>query len=412
MELPHIVAWQDQEPTGALGWLVIDSLVNGVCSGGLFMHEKATLVEVAELAQTMTIKNALQSPRIGGAKGGIRFDHRLPAAEGVLQRFLLAHRTYIENIWSTGADLNTDNATIHKIICENLKLASGFVSVGGLLSRMYGIESQAGVFYSRIQQPVSNYFTLGECATGHSIAFCIHKFCSPSSRVLIQGWGNVGRSVGYFLQTKGYAQVVGIIEKNYFIYAREGLNINRLLAIKQTLGDDLQRNLEAYLEEVAKEGYEIIRRSETQEEQAFLSTCLLKPADIFCPCATRYVITDRVSQVLKDHTFNNKNGCKPWVISGANNVFANKNLVFLLEKSGIAVLPEWLSNSGNTLAYNEILKLPYQIQSEEILATISGCLDRFIKKVSRECERRGTLLYETCYNAILKEIEIPVAQAV
>src|SRR5688572_29072277 len=104
------------------------------------MHLNTTLKEVADLAKAMSYKNTFQEQRIGGAKGGIKFDHTHPEAKNVLRRFLIDNKYYIENFWSTGSDLNTDNDFIHKIICQELHLPSGFVSVGKMLSRFYNIK--------------------------------------------------------------------------------------------------------------------------------------------------------------------------------------------------------------------------------------------------------------------------------
>ena len=74
--------WTDNL-TGRRGYLVVDRLVRGVCSGGLRMRAGCTLEEVAGLARGMTRKEALHydpdpapgtSPAryvpLGGAKGG------------------------------------------------------------------------------------------------------------------------------------------------------------------------------------------------------------------------------------------------------------------------------------------------------------------------------------------------------
>ncbi len=58
-ESPYLqVMWHDPV-TGRPGFLVIDRLVRGVCSGGLRMRAGCTLDEVAGLAAGMTAKEAL-----------------------------------------------------------------------------------------------------------------------------------------------------------------------------------------------------------------------------------------------------------------------------------------------------------------------------------------------------------------
>jgi glutamate dehydrogenase (NAD(P)+) len=68
--------WEDHGyPTGAIGWVVFDTIINGLAGGGIFMAPTATLEETRKLAKNMTKKFTVTNPQIGGAKAGIRFDH-------------------------------------------------------------------------------------------------------------------------------------------------------------------------------------------------------------------------------------------------------------------------------------------------------------------------------------------------
>lgn len=395
MNFPRVIEWKDKESTGAKGWIVIDSLSHGVASGGIFMHMDTTLKEVTDLAKTMSYKNALQEPRVGGAKGGIKFDHTHPEAKNVLRRFIIDNKYYIEKFWSTGADLNTNNDLIHKIICQELHIPSGFVSVGNMLSRFYNIKDQSGVFLDRILQPVPPCFTLGRCATGYSVATCISHFCTPDTRLVIQGWGNVGRSAAYFIQKKKKTKIIGIIEKDYFVYHKEELDISYLLL----------SNADYDLLKLASHRYTIIHRTPGQADETFLAFCLsMVSADIFCPCATRYAITELVARTLLEHTFKGKLR-KSWVISGANNVFSNEQVIFQLDNAGVNLLPEWISNSGNTLLYNKILtKEIFIYLTEECLLSIKRSIKSFLREALFNCEYAQQSLYERCYDLIEKKI--------
>ncbi|WP_305883940.1 Glu/Leu/Phe/Val dehydrogenase dimerization domain-containing protein [Crossiella sp. SN42] len=104
------LTWTDPI-TGKRGFLVIDRLVRGVCSGGLRPCEGCTLSEVRALARGMTAKEALnydpaaRSLPLGGAKGGINCSPYDPASRQVLRRYLEAVRPYLETTWATGEDL-------------------------------------------------------------------------------------------------------------------------------------------------------------------------------------------------------------------------------------------------------------------------------------------------------------------
>ncbi|MDF2866730.1 MAG: protein belonging to Glu/Leu/Phe/Val dehydrogenase family [Gammaproteobacteria bacterium] len=408
IKLPHIVTWHDSEPTNACGWLVIDSLHNNVASGGLFMHPNASLEEVRGLAKSMSWKNGLQDPPIGGAKGGIRFDHKHPDANNVLKRFLIAHREYIFNIWSTGADLNTDNQTIHRIINQDLNLPSGFVSVSRMLNNFYSVENNPDSFLIYIGQPIAKYFTLGEYATGYSVAMCIEKLCPRGARVAIQGWGTVGRSLGYVLHERKLGEVVSIIEKDYFIYHEDGLDIDNLLAVRQNLMQKNQFSTDNYLTEIEKAGYFLTRRDSLQNDEDFLADCLSAiEINIFCPCATRYVVTDRIVCVLANCAFKNNSSQNSWLISGANNVFTTQATISELNKRGIVVLPEWVANSGNALLYNELHKPRKEtgLLFDECISFINQRIEHFLKMAGDIAKMNNISLYEACYIAISNVLE-------
>ena len=83
------LTWTD-ELTGIKGYVVIDTLSRGVAGGGLRMRDGVTLDEVRDLAQAMTLKEAVvYTPGdryipLGGAKGGIDCDPYDPRARDVL----------------------------------------------------------------------------------------------------------------------------------------------------------------------------------------------------------------------------------------------------------------------------------------------------------------------------------------
>jgi len=87
--------------SGRKGYLVIDRLVRGVCSGGLRMREGCTLAEVRGLAAGMTLKEGLHYQPgnryvpLGGAKGGIDCSPHDPDARGVLGRYLRGVRALL-----------------------------------------------------------------------------------------------------------------------------------------------------------------------------------------------------------------------------------------------------------------------------------------------------------------------------
>ena len=224
-EKPYkVIQWSDTL-TDAKGWIVIDCLINDVSGGGLFMTPNAEEQEVINLARTMSYKNALQSPRIGGGKGGIRFDPKHLDAEGVLRRFLIDNKMVLEDLWCTGADLNTDKDTIHHIIQEDLKLKAGFHCLGKMLSKKFDFQDHSISMLDRIAEDMTPSFPLSKGATGYTVVQSINLLTEMYSkpRIMLQGFGDVGSSVAYFIGEEQKAVIVGISGVDGFIYDPNGL---------------------------------------------------------------------------------------------------------------------------------------------------------------------------------------------
>src|SRR5699024_2573214 len=87
--------WED-DLTGARGYLVVDTLVGGLATGGTRMRAGCTMREVEDLARGMTRKTAAFDLPVGGAKGGIDFDPKDPRAVDVLARYFQAMHPFLD----------------------------------------------------------------------------------------------------------------------------------------------------------------------------------------------------------------------------------------------------------------------------------------------------------------------------
>lgn len=403
----ELIEWNDSEGTGATGWIAIDTLINGVSGGGLFMHAEATAQEVIDLARTMSLKNTLQSPQFGGGKGGIRFNPSDPRAEQVLRRFLIANKEILKHKWCTGADLNTRNDVIHRIIQDDLHLESGFSSLGKMVSQLYGIANQAINIPERIAYPASPYFALGDCASGYSAAETIHYLCEGNTpRVMIQGFGAVGSSLAYFLQEMQIAQVVGVSDHEGFIYHPEGIDVKELL--EQRLNNKSKLcTLKQLLTETNYRKYHYTPRIQAEVDDVYLNRFLsAQTADIFCPCAGRYQLTESVTQNLLANTFSDTMPGNAFIISGANNIFVNNNLIELLQNKDVCVIPEWVSNCGSALLFMESLKVA-QTTNEwpaQVLMEISQRVRQFLFNASVSSKNSKANFYKSCIAIALSRL--------
>lgn len=72
----RVIAVEDKK-IGLSGYLVIDSTINGSCSGGIRMLPHITLQEIKDLARAMTLKQGFLGIPKGGARAGITVDKNI-----------------------------------------------------------------------------------------------------------------------------------------------------------------------------------------------------------------------------------------------------------------------------------------------------------------------------------------------
>lgn len=343
---PHkVITWQDKEPTGAIGWIVIHNIVNGVSGGGLFMDESATLQEVKDLAYTMSLKNSLQNPVFGGGKGGIKFNAYHYKSKGVLERFLKDNVNVIKSIWCTGGDINTTTKEISDIIKNFTDMQSPFDCLANMLRMKFNINPSIEKFYKNLQHLENNYFTIDQAITGFSVFKTMELFIKSNMRkprIIVQGFGKVGKAFCYYAKNK--YNIVGICDKDWYIYNSSGIDIECLIKSIPSLSDTADK-------------FDYILRCKLESSEDFLNRFLRNiKADIFCPCAIRYCITENILKTLVSNTFSDNRQENAYIISGANDVFKERKLIRQAFEENITVIPEWLSNSGSALLFMEALK--------------------------------------------------------
>lgn len=348
MDRPEIIVRWNDSLTPAHGWLVIDRLINGVCGGGTFMHAAATEEEVADLARTMSYKNTLQRIPFGGAKAGLRYDHARSDAKEVLERFLCFLKPWLQTVWCTGADLNTSNQTMQAII-NNMGLHSMFGPLGKMVARKQDIVDQSDKIFSRMVHRMTPYFNLSEGASGYSAALTIgltRKCTSP--RIFIQGFGLVGRSLAYFIQHLNLGKVVGISDVSGVLYVEDGIDIFELLNAFVSANKS-GGSMDQWLGDALKEKFHYQSRRCLNDEGYIIDTLKGKNFDILSPCAARYTITTKVIDIITQANHSLQ------IISGANNAFDSEKTRETAIKKGVTCFPEWISNCGNAILYEELL---------------------------------------------------------
>ncbi|ARX87850.1 MULTISPECIES: Glu/Leu/Phe/Val dehydrogenase dimerization domain-containing protein [Streptomyces] len=235
------LTWTDHV-TGRRGFLVVDRLVRGVCSGGLRMRPGCTLEEVAGLARGMTMKEALHyDPRaryvpLGGAKGGIDCDPRDPAAYDVLVRYLRAMRPYIADFWTMGEDLGLTQDAVDRAAAE-AGLTSCVQAVYPLLDDEAAARRRLADAFAVEVDGVGLDALVGGCGVAESVLTALDAAgtAPDRARVAVQGLGTMGGATARFLARAGLT-VVAVADIKGTIANPDGLDVEALLAARDAHG--------------------------------------------------------------------------------------------------------------------------------------------------------------------------------
>jgi glutamate dehydrogenase (NAD(P)+) len=297
------------------GYRIQHNGARGPCKGGIRYHPEADHDEVLGLATIMTWKTALMDIPFGGAKGGVTVDPKKLSKlelERLTRRFTQRIAIVLGPYRDIPApDVNT-NAQVMAWILDEYSSRQGYtpavvtgkpVSLGGSLGR--------------------------EEATGRGVMYVMEEYARDfgialkGSRVVIQGFGNVGGHLARLLVTEAGAKVVAVSDVDGGIYNEQGLDVPGLLA------HTVQRRPVAEW----KGGKRI-----TNEELWAV------PCDWLVPAALGGVITKETNARTLD--------CKV-VVEGANEP-TTPTADLILEERGIPVVPDFLANAGGvTVSYYE-----------------------------------------------------------
>jgi len=428
-----IFYWKDSLPTGAEGWVVLDRIINQISGGGIFMHKDATLQEVMDIARNMSYKFTVTKPQIGGAKAGIRFDYRDSRAKGVLRRFILDNSSILRNVWVTAGDLNTDDRLIEEIIQQDLGLQTYQAALAKRLMRVPNGKNRSQALTDLISNIKVAYFPLIGACVGYGVAktiefidleFCKKNKCKDPLKVAIQGFGVVGSSLAYYLQEFSIAKVVAIADKYGSLHNPDGLDIKALLnareiRVKQLKDQhasieeiqDASKNIFYCISDEERSKNNAFARLSNMNDKDFLYKFLsLETANVFSPCAMRYPITEDIAQYLMNTTWKGTN--RRYLVGGANNMFGrqnetgnliddSKNLIAdSLQKAGVIVVPDWVSNSGTAQLFHQVLSMDFDAKDpnvgNKVVSAIFLPIENFLKETLGIAQGELLQLFNSC----------------
>ncbi len=296
------------------GFRVQHSIARGPAKGGLRYSPDVTLDEVRALASWMTWKCAVVNIPFGGAKGGIICDpHKM--SQGELER--MTRRYTAELVEFIGPekdvpapDINTNEQTM------------------AWMMDTYSMHMRQTVTAVVTGKPINIGGSRGRReATGRGIMIVCDEAVQKlrlnpeSTRVIVQGFGNVGSNAARLMTEAGY-KVIGIVEVNGGLVNRDGIDTEALWEYRQRNG-----TIHGFTGAMAEDPAELL-----------VSEC-----EILIPAATENQITSRNADRVKCKIL--AEGANGPTTAAADDILADK---------GVFVIPDILCNAGGvTTSYFE-----------------------------------------------------------
>jgi glutamate dehydrogenase (NAD(P)+) len=296
------------------GFRVQHSIARGPAKGGVRYSPDVTLDEVRALASWMTWKCAVVNIPFGGAKGGIICDpHKM--SPGELERMTRRYTAELVEFIGPEKDVPAPDMNTNE-------------QVMAWMMDTYSMHMRQTVTAVVTGKPINIGGSRGRReATGRGIMIvcdeAIKKFGlrPEDTRVIVQGFGNVGSNAARLMAKSGY-KIIGIIEVEGALFNKNGIDVEALWQHRERT-----HSLEGY----------------SEAEKADPAELLLAECDILVPAATENQITSRNAANIK---------CR--ILAEGANGPTTAAADEILAEHGVFVIPDILCNAGGvTTSYFE-----------------------------------------------------------
>lgn len=334
--------------------VAIDNLTLGPAIGGCRMAPDVTTREVFRLARAMTLKNAVNGLHHGGAKSGIVADPGSPDKELLVRTFARSIREIKGYI--VGPDMGTDEqsmAWVHEEIGRAVGLPRllGGLPLDELGMTGYGVAVAADVASEALDLPLKG------------------------ARVVIQGFGNVGKAAAQFLLERG-VKVIAVNDSKGTLHDPAGIDIPALLRFVETGGKVADSRL----------GQPMTR-----------DDLLTLESDIFIPAARPDVFTMQNQHLLNTQL----------VLEGAN-IPITVEAMEKLHDRGVWIIPDIIANSGGVICAATEHK---GLTANDAFAAIRETIGRNTKEVLRRVREEKVYPHQAALKMAREPIETAMGQA-
>jgi glutamate dehydrogenase (NAD(P)+) len=311
----HIpVAMDDGRLEIFTGYRVQHSIARGPAKGGVRYSPDVTLDEVRALASWMTWKCAVVNIPFGGAKGGVICDPKR-LSRGELERITRRYTAELVEFIGPEKDVPAPDMNTNEQIMA-------------WMMDTYSMHMRQTVTAVVTGKPVNMGGSRGRReATGRGLMVVCDEALKKlnmrreETRVIIQGFGNVGSNAAKLMYESGY-KIIGIIEVDGALYNRNGIDV-------EALADYRERNGGV----VGFPG-----ASPADPAQLLTTEC-----EVLIPAATENVITSKNADKIKTRIL--CEGANGPTTAVADDILAEKH---------VFVIPDILANAGGvTTSYFE-----------------------------------------------------------
>ncbi|HVM92436.1 MAG TPA: Glu/Leu/Phe/Val dehydrogenase [Terriglobales bacterium] len=296
------------------GYRVQHSIARGPAKGGVRYAPDVNLDEVRALASWMTWKCAVVNIPFGGAKGGIICDpHKMSMGE--LERMTRRYTAELFEFIGPEKDVPAPDVNTNEQIMA-------------WMMDTYSMHARQTVTSVVTGKPINIGGSRGRReATGRGVLMVCDEAVKKlrmnrdQTRVIVQGFGNVGSNAARLMAETGY-KVIGILEVGGGLFNKNGINLEQLWEFRQRNG--------------TIHGFPGAEKYDSND-------LILEDCDILIPAATENVITSQNADRVKCKIL--AEGANGPTTAAADDILADKK---------VFVIPDILANAGGvTTSYFE-----------------------------------------------------------